>query len=213
MSDLFVKICGITNLEDALFSVQSGADALGFIFYDQSPRCVRSEIVHNIVEQLPESVARVGVFVNPTTREVATICRHIRLTAIQVYGIQTDGELRELGMSVIKAFQVGKGFDVEQLGKYSVKAFLLDTFFEGKAGGTGKTFDWEIAQRATKYGKVILSGGLSPANVSEAVRFVRPYGVDVCSGVEERPGKKDLKKVKEFIQRARTSLPQRIPGS
>jgi phosphoribosylanthranilate isomerase len=206
MSNLFVKICGITNLEDALFSVESGADALGFIFYNESPRCVKPEAVRHIVGQLPESVERIGVFVNPTTSDVAYICQHIRLTALQVHGNQRDGELRELGTRIIKAFQVGKDFDGQQLRKYSVEAFLLDTFIKGKAGGTGKTFDWEIAQRATKYGRVILSGGLNPDNVGEAVRFVRPYGVDVCSGVEERPGKKDLRKVKEFIQNAKSSL-------
>ncbi|MGA9362802.1 MAG: phosphoribosylanthranilate isomerase [Bacteroidota bacterium] len=207
MSELFVKICGITNLEDALFSVESGADALGFIFYNQSPRCVEPETVQNIVAQLPKPVARIGVFVNPTVRDVTTVCQHIRLTSLQVYGNQTDGELQELGTSVIKAFQVEKGFDVEQLRDYSVEAFLLDTFVRGKTGGTGRTFDWKIGQRATKYGKVILSGGLNPDNVAEAVRLVHPYGVDVCSGVEERPGKKDLKKVKEFIQKAKSSLP------
>jgi phosphoribosylanthranilate isomerase len=159
------------------------------------------------VGQLPESVARIGVFVDPKARDVADICEHIRLTAIQVHGNQIDGELRNLGASVIKAFQVDKGFDVEQLRDYSVEAFLLDTFVKGKAGGTGRTFDWRIAQRATKYGKVILSGGLNPDNVAEAVRFVHPYGVDVCSGVEERPGKKDLKKVGEFIQKAKSCLP------
>jgi phosphoribosylanthranilate isomerase len=209
MSDLFVKICGITNLEDAVFSVQSGANALGFIFYDKSPRHVEPETVHRIVKQLPESVARIGVFVNPTVEDVSTICRHIRLTALQVYGNQSDGELRALGMNVIKAFQVDSRFDVEQLRRYSVDAFLLDTFVGGKAGGTGKTFDWEIAQRATKFGRVILSGGLNPDNIADAVRFVRPYGVDVCSGVEERPGKKDLKKVEEFIRKARESFSER----
>jgi phosphoribosylanthranilate isomerase len=140
MSDLFVKICGITNLEDALFSVEPGADALGFIFYDQSPRCVRPEAIGHIVGQLPESVAKVGVFVNPSVRDVSTICQHIKLTAIQVHGNQTEGELRKLRTSIIKAFQVDKEFDVEQLCKYSVDAFLLDAFVKGKAGGT-KVFD------------------------------------------------------------------------
>jgi phosphoribosylanthranilate isomerase len=209
MSDLFVKICGITNLEDALASVESGADALGFILYEQSPRYMKPENVRRILEQLPESVARIGVFVNPTAKGVAAVCEHLRLTAIQVYGNQTSGELRELGTSVIKAFQVDKGFDVEQLRDYSVEAFLLDTFVKGKAGGTGMTFDWAIAKRATKYGKVILSGGLNPDNIGEAVRFVRPYGVDVCSGVEERPGKKNSKRVEEFVRRARESFSER----
>jgi phosphoribosylanthranilate isomerase len=206
MSDLFVKICGITNLEDALFSVESGADALGFIFYDRSPRNVTAKAVSHIVGQLPESVTEVGVFVNPSVGDVSTICEHIRLNAIQVHGNQTDGELREFGTRIIKAFQVDRDFDVEQLRKYSVEAFLLDAFVKGKAGGTGKTFDWKIAQRATAYGKVILSGGLNPNNVGEAVCLVRPYGVDVCGGVEERPGKKDFKKVQEFIRNAKSSL-------
>jgi len=206
MNDLFIKICGITNLDDALFSVESGADALGFIFYDQSPRKVRPQTVRRIVEQLPDHITKVGVFVHPTARDVAATCREVKLSAVQIHGDQTQSELREFEMSVIKAFQVGEGFDLRILSRYSVQAFLLDTLVKGKAGGTGKTFDWNIARRATKYGRVILSGGLNPDNVGEAVRFVRPYGVDVCSGVEERPAKKDTKKVREFIQKARTSL-------
>lgn len=206
MRDLFVKICGITNLDDALLSVEAGADALGFIFYDQSPRAVKPLAVRRIVEYLPRHVTKVGVFVHAAPKDVSAVCREVKLSAAQLYGKQTQAELRELETGVIKAFQVGKGFDVRILSRYSVDAFLLDTLVKGKAGGTGKTFDWNIAQKATKYGKVILSGGLNPENVSEAVRFVRPYGVDVCSGVEARPGKKDPNKVTEFIQRAKTSL-------
>jgi phosphoribosylanthranilate isomerase len=206
MRDLFVKICGITNLDDALLSVEAGADAVGFIFYDQSPRAVKPLVVRRIVEYLPGHVTKVGVFVHAAPKDVAAICREVRLSAAQLYGKQSQTELRELETGVIKAFQVGKGFDVRILSRYRVDAFLLDTLVKGKSGGTGKTFDWNIARRATKYGKVILSGGLNPDNVSEAVRFVRPYGVDVCSGVEARPGKKDSKKVREFIQRAKTSL-------
>lgn len=206
MTDLFVKICGITNLQDALVSVQSGADALGFVFYDRSPRFVSPETLRRIVGQLPESVSLIGVFVNPSVRDVSSVCREVKLSAVQAHGNLTDSELRKLGTSVIKAFQVDKEFDVRLMRKYSVEAFLLDAFAEGKAGGTGKTFDWNVARRATKYGRVILSGGLNPKNVAEAVRFVRPYGVDVCSGVEVRPGKKDSEKVREFIQRAKTAL-------
>jgi len=206
MSDLFVKICGITNLEDALLSVESGADAVGFIFYNQSPRFVSPETVRRIVEQLPESISKIGVFVNPSVRDVSAICGEVKLSAAQVHGNHTDGELRKLGTNLIKAFQVDDDFEVRILRRYSVEAFLLDAFVKGKAGGTGKTFDWDIARKATKYGRVILSGGLNPNNVGDAVRFVRPYGVDVCSGVEKRPGKKDLKKVREFIQNARNSF-------
>jgi len=204
--ELFVKICGITNLKDALCSLESGADAVGFIFYDRSPRRVSVQAARQIVEQLPESITKVGVFVNPSARDVSTVYQHVKLTAIQVYGDQSDDELRKLGTSVIKAFRVGQDFDVEQLRKYSVDAFLLDSFVRGQVGGTGETFDWSIAKKAMEHGKVILSGGLKPENVEEAVRFVHPYGVDVCSGVEERPGKKDLKKVRDFIQRAKSSL-------
>jgi phosphoribosylanthranilate isomerase len=206
MRDLFVKICGITNLDDALLSVEAGADAVGFIFYDQSLRAVKPLVVRRIVEHLPGHVTKVGVFVHAAPKDIAVICREVRLSAAQLYGKQTQTELRQLETGVIKAFQVAKGFDVHLLSRYSVDAFLLDTLVKGKAGGTGKTFDWNIARKATTYGKVILSGGLNPDNIAEAVRFVRPYGVDVCSGVEARPGKKDSKKVREFIQRAKTSL-------
>jgi phosphoribosylanthranilate isomerase len=202
--ELFVKICGITNLKDALCSLESGADAVGFIFYDRSPRRVSVQAARQIVEQLPESITKVGVFVNPSARDVSTVCQHVKLTAIQVYGDQSDDELRKLGTSVIKAFRVGQDFDVEQLRKYSVDAFLLDSFVRGQVGGTGETFDWSIAKKATEHGKVILSGGLNPDNVEKAVRFVCPFGVDVCSGVEEVPGKKNFRKVRDFIQRAKS---------
>lgn len=204
MNSLFVKICGITNLDDALYSVEWGADALGFIFYEQSPRSIELRAVSRIVNRLPEHVTKVGVFVNPSRQDVTKVCREVKLSAIQLHGDQTPDEVEEYEMSVIKAFQVKEGFDVEVLRNYSVQAVLLDAFDRTKMGGTGKTFDWNIARKAKQYGKIILSGGLTPKNVDEAARFVRPYGVDVCSGVEESAGKKNLKKVKEFIQRAKT---------
>ena len=205
MTNVFVKICGITNLDDALRSVDARADALGFIFHPKSPRFITPEAAGRIIEKLPEYTTKVGVFVDSDSREVNRISQEIKLSAVQIHGDVTPSELHQYEVSIIRALQVHETFDVRVLATLQVEAFLLDAYEEGKHGGTGKTFDWNIARKANPYGKIILSGGLNPRNVDEAVRFVRPYGVDVSSGVEERPGKKDAKKLKEFILRAKSN--------
>lgn len=198
-----VKICGITNLDDALFAVEAGADALGFIFFDNSPRNLRPEDAAGIIEKLPPFVTAVGVFVNETPGRIRDIVRSTGLNAVQLHGDESPGFCKGLGLKAIKAFRVRVKDDINRLKGYEVSAFLLDTFKEGVHGGTGETFDWDIAIKAKRFGRIILSGGLTPDNIREAVAKAAPYAVDVSSGVEERPGKKDLKKVRKFIEQVK----------
>lgn len=201
--DLFVKICGITNLDDALHAVHCKADALGFIFYEPSERYVEPARAREIVARVPDFVSKVGVFVDASPRYIREVTKEVKLSAVQLYGNIGADDLVGFHTSVIKVFRVKPDFDVEVMRNYIVDAFLLDTHSETKTGGTGRTFDWNIAVRAKEFGKIILSGGLNPENIADAVRFVQPYGVDVSSGVEHEVGKKDPVKVREFIARAK----------
>lgn len=202
--DLFVKICGITSIEDALHAVRCGADAIGFVFHEESPRFVSHRRAAEISQRMPEHVSKIGVFVNAPQKFIHDIISHVKLSAVQLHGSEGPDDLVNYEISVIKAFRVTDEFDVEVMRNYIVDAFVLDAHKEGKQTGTGRVYDWNIAVRAKEYGKIILSGGLTPENVEEAVRFVRPYGVDVSSGVESSPGKKDPGKVREFIIRAKS---------
>ncbi len=202
--DLFVKICGITNLDDAKYAIRCKADAVGFVFDKESPRHVAPQRASEIVAQLPEYISKIGVFVNADRRFIHDVVSTVNLSAVQLYGHEGADDLINYETSVIKAFRVKNDFDIAVMRNYIVDAFLLDTHKEGGAGGTGLTFNWNIALRAKEFGRVILSGGLDPENIEEAVRFVQPYGVDVCSGVEKEPGKKDPAKVREFIMRAKS---------
>ena len=196
-----VKICGITNSEDASLAVEAGADAVGFIFCT-SPRRVTVEEATEISMALPPFVTRVGVFANAamnTVREVAQACG---LDAVQLHGDESPEDCRRVGLKVIKAFRLRTEADLEPMAGYRVDAYLLDAHADGALGGTGQTFDWKLALKAKKYGPVILAGGLNPDLVGEAIRFVRPYGVDVSSGVEASPGRKDPEKVRCFISEA-----------
>ena len=200
-----IKICGITNLEDALFSIENGANAVGFIFAG-SPRQVKPEQVRKIIEKLPPFVQKVGVFVNEMPSVISKIARETGLTAVQLHGEEIPHFCDSLlPLTVIKGFRVKGEIDIKVLKAYTnVSAYLLDSFMEGKKGGTGKIFDWNLALLAKKHGKpVILAGGLTPANILEALKKVTPYGVDVGSGVESKPGKKDKKKLKDFISKVR----------
>jgi len=201
--DLFVKICGITNLDDALQAVRCKADALGFIFYEPSDRHITPARAKEIVARVPDFVSKVGVFVDASPKYIHDIAKEVKLSAVQLYGNQGADDLIGFETSVIKVFRVRPDFDADVMRNYVVDAFLLDTHSETKAGGTGRTFDWNIAVRAKEFGKIILSGGLNPENIADAVRFVQPYGVDVSSGVESAVGKKDPAKVREFIARAK----------
>ncbi|MEX1138763.1 MAG: phosphoribosylanthranilate isomerase [Bacteroidota bacterium] len=201
--DLFVKICGITNLEDAQHAVRCKADAVGFIFYEQSERYIHPDAAAAIVSRLPDHISKVGVFVDADSRYVHDVTTKVQLSAAQLHGIEGADDLISYETSVIKVFRIKPDFDVEVMHNYVVDAFLLDTHSETRYGGTGRTFDWNIAVRAKEYGRIILSGGLTPDNIEDAVRFVQPYGVDVSTGVESSPGKKDPNKVRDFIARAK----------
>jgi len=201
--DLFVKICGITNMEDALHAVRCKADALGFIFYQPSDRYITPERAKAISARLPNHVSKVGVFVDAEPAYVREVMKAVNLSAVQLYGNEGADDLIGFETSVIKVFRVKPDFDVDVMRSYVVDAFLLDTHSEAKMGGVSRTFDWNIAVRAKEFGKIILSGGLTPDNIAAAVRFVQPYGVDVSSGVEIDVGRKDPDKVRDFIARAK----------
>lgn len=201
-----VKICGITNLEDALLAADGGADAIGFVFAP-SPRRLPEDQAASIREKLPPFVSVVGIFVDPEPRRAKEVFDRVGLDFVQLYGGDEGGFLEESGLSprkLIRSVSIGSEADLEAIRETSAGFILLDTKVEGKAGGTGKTFDWGIASRAAAYGRpIILSGGLNPENVAEAIRVAAPQAVDVSSGVESSPGKKDPDKVREFIRRAK----------
>jgi phosphoribosylanthranilate isomerase len=201
-----IKICGITNLPDAQLAVELGADALGFIFYANSPRCVGMEAVADICRALPPFVVRVGVFVNAPLKEIRLAVALCGLDAVQLHGDETPDECRQAPGRRIKAIRVRDEDSLRAAAEYDVDALLLDTYTDAERGGTGRTFDWSLAVKAKEIGPpIILSGGLATANVQEAIRKVRPYAVDVCSGVEREPGKKDPEKLRRFIELVRTT--------
>jgi phosphoribosylanthranilate isomerase len=197
-----VKICGITAWEDARLSIDLGASALGFNFYPSSPRAVSPADAWAIIRRLPPFVEAVGVFVNWPAMVVDAMARSLRLGSVQLHGAESPGEVDELVRKrrVIKAVQVKRGFRVASLAAYrSADAILLDGFAPGLHGGTGRTMDWKLARSASRYGRIILAGGLNPENVAEAIRVARPYAVDVASGVEARPGRKDPAKLRALF--------------
>lgn len=198
-----IKVCGTTRLKDALLAVECGADAIGFIFYKKSPRCVTERAAKEICSKLPPFVHRVGVFVNETAEKINRIADRCGLDAVQLHGDESPAFCKKIKRRVIKAVRVKDASSLKEMPLYSVDAFLLDTYKDNQWGGTGHVFDWELAVRAKKYGPVILAGGLNPRNVKEAVKKVQPYGVDVSSGVELSPGKKDPRKVKAFLKAVR----------
>jgi phosphoribosylanthranilate isomerase len=198
-----VKICGITNLEDALAAVDYGADALGFVFYKGSPRYISPSDAREIIMRLPPFITTVGVFVDEPTEEIERIMRHASLDIAQLHGHEPP-EACILTRRVIKAIRVKELSDLEPLKRYRVSAFLLDTYTPESLGGTGQIFNWDIAVAAKQFGKVILAGGLNPENIEKAIRWVRPYAVDVSSGIEEDKGKKDLRRMRLFIERAKS---------
>lgn len=199
-----VKICGITNLEDALLSAKFGADALGFNFYEQSPRCVAPENAREIIEQLPPQILKVGVFVNESLEKIRALAEAAKLDAIQLHGEETPEFAREIkaktNLETIKAFRVSANFQPEYVLQYETDAILLDAYSPKEHGGTGETFDWEIAKEVRKiFPKMYLAGGLSAENIAEAVERVNPFAVDACSCLEIRKGFKDSQKLKDFI--------------
>jgi phosphoribosylanthranilate isomerase len=197
-----IKICGITNSGDALLAAELGAHALGFIFYQKSPRYVAPDKARHIVGQLPPFVATVGVFVDEDPAKVRELASLAGLDWLQLHGSESPDYCRSLGRRVIKGFRV-KGDEIyAQIKAYqgAAQAFLLDTYKPGTPGGTGETFDWELARQVNKCGPIILAGGLTPDNVAQAIHIAQPAAVDVASGVEAAPGKKDPEKLRAFFE-------------
>lgn len=201
-----IKICGITNLEDALLAVEAGADALGFVFFSASPRHIFPEQAASIIRHLPPFVQTVGLFVNESPATVNETADRCGLDIIQLHGDEPPEECGAVGRRVIKAFRVKDAASLETMNDYRVAAVLLDAWSPSAHGGTGRTFNWEIAATAAKTGRVILAGGLTPENIVAAIQQVQPYGVDVSSGVESAPGRKDRLKLIEFISKARQAF-------
>lgn len=201
-----IKICGITSVRDARTAARLGADALGFNFYKGSPRFIRPERARAIIEALPPFITNVGVFVDESADEVVRIARVAGLDAVQLHGDERPSVVHAVnGVRRIKAIRIRDARDVERCRRYRVEAYLLDAYVPDKRGGTGATFNWELAREAAAFGPIILAGGLNPGNVAEAVRVAQPYAVDVASGVETEPGKKDKDLMVAFIQEARAA--------
>jgi phosphoribosylanthranilate isomerase len=212
----WVKICGMTNLEDALVAVEAGADAVGFVFYEKSPRRISVEAARKIVERLPPKVEKVGVFVNEVEDTLCDLADRAGLTAIQMHGDNEDPHVADLVVAKRPKLKVLAAISMSQENPDGwammwlpdvVHAFLVDSGDSSKPGGTGKTFDWSTTrprlENIRKLGRVVAAGGLTPENVGEAIGTLRPWGVDVASGVEARPGKKDPEKVRAFVRAVR----------
>lgn len=197
-----VKICGITNKEDAWDAIKAGADGLGFNFYPKSPRYVSIEKAREIIRTLPPFISKIGVFVNESPAQVQKVCDKTGIDGIQLHGDEKPEDCDFGAKTVIKVF---RSREIDRVSQYpAISAILLDSPHQGSYGGTGHIFDWTSIQGFKQYGKpVILSGGLGPDNVAEAVQKVRPYGVDACSQLETTPGKKDPEKVREFVSIAK----------
>lgn len=202
-----VKVCGMTNLEDALVAVAAGADALGFNFWPRSARYVEPSRAAEIIQRLPPFVTPVGVFVNEARSKLVRLALATGVRAVQLHGEESPEEANAAarsGLMVLKALRVGRAFRPRELRRYSdAEAFLLDADVKGQRGGTGKRFDWRVARQARRYGRIFLAGGLTLDNVAVAIDQAQPYGVDVCSGVEKKPGWKDHDRLRAFIRRAK----------
>ncbi|MBA4147854.1 MAG: phosphoribosylanthranilate isomerase [Verrucomicrobia bacterium] len=206
MDPVKIKICGITNIEDARAAAEAGADALGFMFFEQSPRNVQIEIAAQITRSVSPFVLKIGVFVNPTPDLVQSAIAHCDLNLLQFHGEETSEFCQQFGMMTMKAFRVKDAESLDVLPAYRTDAFLLDSYVAGKQGGTGEKFNWDLAVAAKQFGRpVFLAGGLNAGNVRQAIEQVRPFGIDVSSGVESAPGKKDHQKIRDFISAARTA--------
>ncbi len=205
-----VKVCGITTLDDALVAAAAGADALGFNFWPESPRYLEPARAAEIIALLPPFVTPVGVFVDAAPRVIERIARAARVRALQLHGEEQPPDVDALaakGHKVVKAFRVGRKFRAAELKSFTgAAAFLLDSDVKGKRGGTGKSFDWRKARAANRHGRILLAGGLTAENVAEAIQQAQPYGVDVCSSVESKPGLKDHARLREFIRQAKSVL-------
>lgn len=198
-----VKICGITGVSDALAAVEAGADALGFVFYQGSPRYVDPAEAARIVAELPPFVQVVGLFVNAPVELVNATADRVKLDLVQLHGDESPSYCEAVERRVLKAFRVEGMQSLEPMGSYRVAGYLLDAYSPHAFGGTGERFDWGCARAAKERGPIVLAGGLNPENVARAVAEVAPYAVDVSSGVESAPGVKDPEKVRAFIRAAK----------
>ena len=201
----WIKICGITREADAERAVEHGANALGFVFWPQSPRYVTPDRAANIRRRLPPELLTVGVFVNQSIDDVTRVAREAGVSTIQLHGDETPAYAAELGNAIWRALSVGHG-DEELASWPTDVTILLDTCDPVRRGGTGMTIDWDEAAIVARQRRVVLAGGLTPDNVEEAIERVRPAGVDVSSGVEQSPGVKDVSKMMRFIERARAGF-------
>ena len=203
---VWVKICGLTNVADAVAAAEAGADALGFMFYAPSKRNITPDVAAEIIRELPPHPAKVGVFVNPTAEFVRAAIATSGLDTLQFHGEETPEFCAQFGLKTIKAFRIKDRASLRACSDYPRCAWLLDSHVDGALGGTGVAFDWDVAIEAVKlHPKIILAGGLKVETVAEAVRRVRPHGVDVSSGVESAPGRKRAEKVRRFIAAAKTA--------
>src|SRR3712207_1059340 len=196
-----VKVCGIKEPGDARVAAEAGADAIGLVFAE-SPRKVGVERAREIAAALPEGVLKVGVFVDAEPKEVLRISREVGLDYAQLHGDEepeTVAAIRDGGVGVIKALRVRDTASLREMVRYDTNFFLLDAFSEKVRGGTGTRFDWELAKAVRGYANILVSGGLTPENVREAIEFFEPYGVDASSSLEEKPGKKNDERVRRFV--------------
>jgi phosphoribosylanthranilate isomerase len=198
-----VKICGITKLEDAKLAAELGAHAIGLNFHPESPRCLSPAAAAELVRRIPPFVATVGIFVNWVAEPVIALCQALGLSSAQLHGDEPPQVVERVArlLPVIKALRIGQGSNAPEFSRFrAASAFLLDTPVAGHYGGTGTTGNWHAARTAAQTQRIILAGGLTPENVGEAIRIARPYAVDVASGVEARPGKKDPAKLRTFFE-------------
>ena len=202
---IFVKICGITRLEDAIAAADLGARALGFNFYKKSKRYISPEKAAEIIKNLPGHILKVGLFVNSSEKEIDRINSKLELDLLQFHGDETPEFCKKWADKVIRAFRIENENQLDKIKKYDfVRMIIIDAAVEGKFGGTGKLSDWDIAIKAKEYGiPLLLAGGLTPVNVSEAIKKVKPFGVDVAGGVENSPGIKSREKIRAFMHSVR----------
>lgn len=193
-----VKICGITNIEDAILSVELGADMLGFIFYPKSKRYISPETCKDIIAEIPTGIKKVGVFVNESNEVINRIIEKTNIDVVQLHGDETTSDIHKINTGIIKAFRVSNNFDFAQIEIFKKHQILLDSSDPTNYGGTGKTFNWDIIPPDMR-GKIILAGGISSANIEFIYKSISPFGVDLSSSLELSPGKKDPAKLKDFF--------------
>jgi len=202
-----IKICGITTIDDALFCAENGADALGFVFYRKSKRFIEPEAAAEIISRIPPFITAVGVFVDEERSTILNILNTCHLNVLQFHGDETPQYVQSFTQQkVIKAIRVKDANSIKSIKDFKVSAFLLDSYVKGVQGGTGVTFNWALVEEAKQYGKIILSGGLNPGNIKEAIMKVKPYAVDASSSLETAPGIKNRELVKQFIEEARKAF-------